>query len=180
MFYLFTFFLGKLTFCIQLFSVGRTQECTTSSQCKRKKNNIIIPIGASIGGFVLLLSAATATLFIMKPNTARTPEIKSNLFESKKRQFTYTEVLTITNNFERILGKGGFGAVYHGIIDNTQVAVKMLSSTSHQGYQQFEAEVCSVPPSFYIFSRKNYEALSTLRAKHCYWAPMVPSTICRW
>ena len=61
--------------------------------------------------------------------------------ESIKRQFTYSEVQRITNNFERTLGKGGFGTVYHGFIDeNTQVAVKKLSASSTQGYQQFQAE----------------------------------------
>ena len=46
----------------------------------------------------------------------------------------------MTNNFERILGKGGFGTVYHGLIDNVQVAVKILSASSAQGFQQFQAE----------------------------------------
>lgn len=50
----------------------------------------------------------------------------------------------MTNNFERILGKGGFGTVYYGSIDdNTQVAVKMLYSSSVQSYQQFQAEACT-------------------------------------
>lgn len=50
----------------------------------------------------------------------------------------------MTNNFERILGKGGFGTVYHGYSDDCQVAVKMLSPSSAQGYKQFQAEVTTV------------------------------------
>lgn len=57
-----------------------------------------------------------------------------------KQQFTYEEVMSIANNFGRVLGKGGFGTVYHGYIGTTQVAVKMLSP-SVQGYLQFQAEV---------------------------------------
>lgn len=50
----------------------------------------------------------------------------------------------MTNNFQRILGKGGFGIVYHGFVNGSeQVAVKMLSHSSSQGYKQFKAEVCS-------------------------------------
>ena len=68
------------------------------------------------------------------------PNVQNRSLESIQRQFTYTDLLRITNNFERILGKGGFGTVFHGCIENTQVAVKMLSASSVQGYQQFQAE----------------------------------------
>ncbi|KAF2301076.1 hypothetical protein GH714_019931 [Hevea brasiliensis] len=61
--------------------------------------------------------------------------------EPKNREFTYSEILNITNNFGRVLGKGGFGAVYHGYLDDTEVAVKMLSPLSGQGSKQFQAEV---------------------------------------
>lgn len=61
--------------------------------------------------------------------------------DSNKRQFTYYEVLTITNNLRKVVGKGGFGIVYYGYLDGTEVAVKMLSQSSFQGYKQFQAEV---------------------------------------
>ncbi|XP_062010114.1 probable LRR receptor-like serine/threonine-protein kinase At1g05700 [Rosa rugosa] len=67
--------------------------------------------------------------------------IQLGSMESTKRKFTYSEILKITNNFERILGKGGFGTVYHGYLDKTQVAIKMLSPSAVQGFQQFHAEV---------------------------------------
>ncbi|CAB4279242.1 unnamed protein product [Prunus armeniaca] len=60
--------------------------------------------------------------------------------EATKREFTYSEILQITNNLKRILGKGGFGTVHHGCMDKTQAAVKMLSPSSVQGLQQFHAE----------------------------------------
>ncbi|KAB1218470.1 hypothetical protein CJ030_MR3G026350 [Morella rubra] len=59
---------------------------------------------------------------------------KSNIqdvsLESIQRQFTYSELPRITNNFSRILGKGGFGTVYHGYIDDTQV--KLLMRVHHR------------------------------------------------
>ncbi|PRQ51207.1 putative transferase, protein kinase RLK-Pelle-LRR-I-1 family [Rosa chinensis] len=70
------------------------------------------------------------------------PTIQRESIEpSSRRQFTYSEVLQITNNFMRIIGRGGFGIVYHGSIGDTQVAVKLLSPSSVQGYQEFHSEV---------------------------------------
>ncbi|VVB00521.1 unnamed protein product [Arabis nemorensis] len=68
-------------------------------------------------------------------------ETRSSSIISKDRKISYPEVLKMTNNFERVLGKGGFGTVYHGNLDDTQIAVKMLSHSSAQGYKEFKAEV---------------------------------------
>ena len=62
-------------------------------------------------------------------------------FISEKQQFTYAEIVRITNNFERVIGEGGFGKVYHGYLNGVEVAVKMLSPSSVQGHRQFHAEV---------------------------------------
>ena len=69
------------------------------------------------------------------------PDIQNSVFVTKKRQFTYSEIINITNNFAKVLGRGGFGTVYHGFIGDTQVAVKKLSHSTSHGYRQFQAEV---------------------------------------
>jgi len=62
----------------------------------------------------------------------------------KRKKFSYSEVMKMTNNFQRALGEGGFGTVYHGDLDSSQqVAVKLLSQSSTQGYKEFKAEVCN-------------------------------------
>ncbi|XP_018437144.1 putative receptor-like protein kinase At3g46340 isoform X2 [Raphanus sativus] len=62
--------------------------------------------------------------------------------EMKRKKFTYSEVMKITKNLARSLGEGGFGVVYHGDINGSQqVAVKLLSQSSTQGYKEFKAEV---------------------------------------
>ncbi|KAF3448236.1 hypothetical protein FNV43_RR08949 [Rhamnella rubrinervis] len=62
--------------------------------------------------------------------------------KSKSKKFRYSEVVSITNNFNSIIGEGGFGKVYLGNLnDGTQVAVKLLSSSSKQGHKEFQNEV---------------------------------------
>lgn len=71
-----------------------------------------------------------------------TPMVNDKFANKKSRRFTYSEVIKMTNNLERVLGKGGFGVVYHGTVNGyEEVAVKVLSQSSTQGYKQFKAEV---------------------------------------
>ena len=66
---------------------------------------------------------------------------KSNI-KSKNQHYSYSEAVSITNNFKTIIGEGGFGKVYLGKLkDETQVVIKLLSTTSNQGYNEFRAEV---------------------------------------
>ena len=66
---------------------------------------------------------------------------KSNI-KLQNQQYSYSEVVRITNNFNTIIGGGGFGKVYLGKLkDEIQVAVKLLSTSSNQGYKEFQAEV---------------------------------------
>jgi hypothetical protein len=69
------------------------------------------------------------------------PQWQSSL-HLENRRFTYKELEVITNNFQRVLGRGGFGKVYDGFLeDGTQVAVKLRSDSSNQGVKEFLAEV---------------------------------------
>jgi len=47
----------------------------------------------------------------------------------------------MTNNFQVVIGKGGFGVVYQGCLNNEQAAIKVLSHSSAQGYKEFKTEV---------------------------------------
>lgn len=60
------------------------------------------------------------------------------------RQFTFMEISEITNNFDeaRVLGVGGFGKVYEGVLeDGTKVAVKRGNPSSDQGVKEFQTEI---------------------------------------
>ncbi|XP_057247291.1 probable LRR receptor-like serine/threonine-protein kinase At1g07650 isoform X4 [Beta vulgaris subsp. vulgaris] len=58
--------------------------------------------------------------------------------------FTFRQIKAATNNFsaDSKIGEGGFGTVYLGILlDGTHIAVKLLSSRSKQGNQEFVNEI---------------------------------------
>ncbi|KAL0401277.1 UNVERIFIED_CONTAM: Receptor-like protein kinase FERONIA [Sesamum latifolium] len=61
------------------------------------------------------------------------------------RRFSLAEILLATRNFSdaHLIGKGGFGKVYKGLIDNGRqiVAVKRLKSDSRQGAHEFLTEI---------------------------------------
>ncbi|WOL05773.1 receptor-like serine/threonine-protein kinase ALE2 [Canna indica] len=60
------------------------------------------------------------------------------------RTFSVIELEKATEKFSssKILGKGGFGRVYHGIMeDGVEVAVKLLTREDHSGDREFIAEI---------------------------------------
>ncbi|KFK26217.1 hypothetical protein AALP_AA8G217700 [Arabis alpina] len=76
--------------------------------------------------------------------------------------FTYEYLAQATDDFSstNIIGKGGFGFVYSGVLpDGRQVAIKQLKSDSLQGEQEFRAEI-------EIISRVHHKNLVSLIG-HC-------------
>lgn len=67
--------------------------------------------------------------------------------ENKFQQFSLDALQKATDNFNESLniGKGGYGSVYKGLVDDgsttTLVAVKRLNPESKQGNQEFETEI---------------------------------------
>ncbi|KFK27505.1 hypothetical protein AALP_AA8G391800 [Arabis alpina] len=143
---------------IGLLFEGNPRLSPPGSSTKRHGRSILIPIVASVGFvailivllvlFLVLRKKRSSTVKVVHPSSSR-PAVNAtsaNSFdpsiEMKKRRFSYSEVMKMTNNFERVVGEGGFGAVCHGTVNGSeQVAVKLLSQSSSQGYKEFKAEV---------------------------------------
>ncbi|KAJ8536289.1 hypothetical protein K7X08_034690 [Anisodus acutangulus] len=61
-----------------------------------------------------------------------------------RTSFTHSDILKATGRFsnDRIIGKGGFGTVYRGVLpDGRQVAVKKLQREGIEGEREFQAEM---------------------------------------
>ncbi|CAL9764344.1 unnamed protein product [Musa acuminata subsp. burmannicoides] len=135
---------GSLTLRIE----GNRNVCfnATSCEAKPKKTSPTIIVISCVVPVVLLLMLVVlcilrkqqGSLFfvhIQRPRGRHIKGSKEYAFQIDNRRFTYTELKKITKNFDRVLGKGGFGTVYYGQLENgIEVAVKMLSHTSSEEF----------------------------------------------
>ncbi|KAK3220049.1 hypothetical protein Dsin_014019 [Dipteronia sinensis] len=140
---------GKLLLRFMFFNcLFRLEEIPGVCQSKSghgNKKKFIIPVIActTIVGLLILFSFTFLAISKRHRKRERPAESeKEGSLKSKNRQFTYSEIVHITNNFKTIIGEGGFGKVYLGTLnDDSDVAIKVLSPSSRQGYKEFRAEV---------------------------------------
>ncbi|XLR41623.1 hypothetical protein S83_026283 [Arachis hypogaea] len=129
----------------------------SSHKSKIRKLQIIAAITViSIGILILCLSFM---LYRRKKqqinyrNMRDSPERYAHVIQEHQEEelelplFDMATLIAATNNFStsNILGKGGFGTVYQGMLnDGREIAVKRLSVNSRQGLQEFKSEVLNV------------------------------------
>ncbi|XP_058001394.1 G-type lectin S-receptor-like serine/threonine-protein kinase At4g27290 isoform X2 [Hevea brasiliensis] len=123
-----------------------------------KRQVIIIASTVSLTGMVLLGMGVSFVAWKMKKKKQKTqgpPGKQENNLEgsySMKNQkedlelphFDFSTIANATNNFSfsNLLGQGGFGPVYKGLLEGgVEIAVKRLSKNSSQGLDEFKNEV---------------------------------------
>ncbi|KAG4938740.1 hypothetical protein JHK82_044538 [Glycine max] len=117
---------------------------------KRRENmGLLIGITGAIGALIIAVGAYLLWRKFTPKHTGNQPQ---NMITGDQKQikleelplFEFEKLSTATNNFHlaNMLGKGGFGPVYKGQLDNGQeIAVKRLSKASGQGLEEFMNEV---------------------------------------
>ncbi|KAL2898927.1 L-type lectin-domain containing receptor kinase IV.2 [Bienertia sinuspersici] len=113
--------------------------------------NLLIPV-ALLVVLLLLLIVMIMIMIIAAVWLIRRKKYKELLEPWEKvytpNRFSYKDLSLATKNFHesKILGVGGFGKVYKGILPSTgdQIAVKRISHNSKQGMKEFVAEISSM------------------------------------
>ncbi|XP_010503251.1 PREDICTED: probable LRR receptor-like serine/threonine-protein kinase MEE39 isoform X2 [Camelina sativa] len=124
---------------LKLYVLGNKYLCL-SNTCNKPKKNFPVTIVAPVASIATIVVVMILLLVFKKKMSSRNKS--EPWIQTKKKRFTYSEVMEMTKNLQRPLGEGGFGIVYHGDLNGSeQVAVKLLSQTSAQGYKEFKAEV---------------------------------------
>ncbi|VVB16611.1 unnamed protein product [Arabis nemorensis] len=145
---------------LNLFHQGNPRLCLSGSCLQPKPKPFPVAIVASVASVAIIIVVLVLLFVFRKKRPATVGALKGpppsispavnvtyanssvSLIQTNKRRFTYSEVTNMTNNFQRVVGEGGFSIVYHGTLNGyEQVAVKVLSQSSTQGYKQFKAEV---------------------------------------
>lgn len=67
--------------------------------------------------------------------------------------FTFKQLLSATGGFGKsnVIGQGGFGLVYRGVLhDGRKIAVKLMDQTGKQGEEEFRVEVWPQITTYYF------------------------------
>ncbi|KAJ8427903.1 hypothetical protein Cgig2_012239 [Carnegiea gigantea] len=98
----------------------------------------------AIGAIEVILAVASWWFLFRKRGISASMEDGYHAISSQFRSFSYSELKTTTNKFKEVVGRGGFGAVYKGVLaDERTVAVKKLGDVV-QGEEEFWAEVSTI------------------------------------
>ncbi|KAF5729554.1 receptor-like protein kinase [Tripterygium wilfordii] len=121
------------------------------------KSKVGVIVGLAAGGFVAFVSALVVFLMCRRRKLAHVDHSKEDeefALRGERKfnadgttigyRFPFTAIQEATDNFTEslVIGVGGFGKVYKGVLsDDTKVAVKRGAPQSQQGFAEFRTEI---------------------------------------
>ncbi|XP_062214127.1 L-type lectin-domain containing receptor kinase SIT2-like [Phragmites australis] len=105
---------------------------------------LLVPLLLLAVVVLLLVSAAVVALVIRRRRFAEEEEDWE--IEYGPHRIRYKDLHAATRGFRDVVGIGGFGRVYHGVLPRSgaEVAVKKVSHDSRQGLREFVSEIASM------------------------------------
>jgi len=116
-------------------------------QRKRKEKPSLVIMTSLVAVALVLIIVAGGAAYILRRK--KYEELREDWEEEHgPHRFSYKNLHKATKGFKHteLLGEGGFGKVYRGILpsSNVQIAVKRVSHNSKQGMKEFVAEIVSM------------------------------------
>ncbi|XP_059647091.1 L-type lectin-domain containing receptor kinase IV.1-like [Cornus florida] len=113
-----------------------------------KQTSRVLTIGLPVICVVLVLSVVSGTVYYVRRKRKYAEILEDWELAYGPHRFKYKDLYIATNGFrdKELLGSGGFGRVYKGVIpiSKIEIAVKRVSQESRQGMKEFVAEIVSI------------------------------------
>ncbi|XP_073006475.1 L-type lectin-domain containing receptor kinase SIT2-like [Typha latifolia] len=115
---------------------------------KGKSKTKALEISLPLASFAFALLIVAAGFFVARRRIKFAELLEDWEVEYGPHRFLYKDLFKATNGFKEneLLGRGGFGRVYKGVLPTSklEVAVKRVSHESRQGMKEFVAEIVSM------------------------------------
>ncbi|GKV10024.1 hypothetical protein SLEP1_g21449 [Rubroshorea leprosula] len=113
-----------------------------------KQISKFLTIGLPLISLTLGFAAGSGVVYFIKRKRKFADVAEDWELEYGPQRFKYKDLYVATNGFKEkeLLGSGGFGRVYRGILPTSklEIAVKRVSHESGQGIKEFVAEIVSI------------------------------------